>query len=58
MIKDSSHRVIIGKTASPSFLSCFDQIIFILAGNDDIRENLDQFEIRPNSNTDYGFSCH
>ena len=30
---------------------------FILAGNDDISENLDKFEIWPDSNTDYGVSC-
>ena len=27
---DSSHRVIMGKTVSSRFLSCFDSILFIL----------------------------
>ena len=57
MATDSSHRVIMGKTASSSFLSRFNRILFILAGNDDIRENLDEFEVRQNSVTDYGVSC-
>ena len=32
------------------FSGIFDRILFILAGNDDIRENLDEYEIRPDSN--------
>ena len=31
---DSSHRVIMGKMVSSSFSNAFDQILFILAGND------------------------
>ena len=31
----------------PLFLDCFDQILFILAGYDDIHKSLDVFEIRP-----------
>ena len=27
-------------------LSCFDRILFILAGNDDIHKSLDEFKIR------------
>ena len=50
----SSHRVIMGKTASSRFLECFDRILFIPAGND---ESLDEFEIWPDSTTDYGVSC-
>ena len=43
MAKDSFHSVIIEKTASSRFLECFDQILFILAGNYmyDMNENLD-----------------
>ena len=36
-----------GKTMSPLFSAVLDQILFILAGNDNIHENLDNFEIRP-----------
>ena len=47
MAADSSHRVIMGKTA-PS--NAFDRILFILAGNDDMHESLDSSKfgrIRP-----------
>ena len=54
MATDSSHRVIMGKTASSHFL---DRILFILAGNDDMHESLDEFEIWPDSTTDCGVSC-
>ena len=58
MVTDSSHRVIMGKTASSRFLErFFEQILFILAGNDDMHESLDEFEIWPDSTTDYGVSC-
>ena len=57
MATDISHRVTMGKTTSSSFLECFDQILFILAGNDDMHESLDEFEIWPDSTTDYGVSC-
>ena len=35
----SSHVVIMGKTASSCFLNYFCQILFILAGNDDIHKS-------------------
>ena len=57
MATDSSYRVIMGKTASSRFLDCFDRILFILAGNDDMHESLDEFEIWPDSTTDNGVSC-
>ena len=57
MATDSSHRVIMGKTVSSHFLECFDRILFILAGNDDMHESLDEFDIWPDSTTDYGVSC-
>ena len=57
MATDSSHRVIMGKTASSRFPICFDWILFILAGNDDMHESLDEFEIWPDSTTDHGNSC-
>ena len=39
------------------FSNAFDRVLFILAGNDDIHESLDGFEIWPDSTTDYGVSC-
>ena len=59
MATDSSHRLIMGKTGKRHhvFSNAFDQILFILAGNDDMHESLDEFEIWPDSTTDYGVSC-
>ena len=36
--------------------SCFDQILFILAGSDDIRKSLDEFESQPDPTQDCGVS--
>ena len=47
------HRLIIGKTVLPPFLSCFDRILFILASIDDIHKSLDMFEIQPVPTTDH-----
>ena len=54
MATDSFHSVIMGNTASSRLLECFDRILFILAGNYiyDLNENLDEFEIRPDSTTE------
>ena len=40
------HRFIIGKTVLPLFLGCFDRILFIPRGNNDIHKNLDELDIR------------
>ena len=45
MATDNSHRVMIGKTTSSRFLDCFDRSLFIFAGNNDIHNSLDEFEI-------------
>ena len=57
MATDSFHRVIMGKTMSSRYLECFYRTLFILAGNDDMHESFDEFEIWPDSTTDYGVSC-
>ena len=46
-----------GKMVSPPFLGCFDPILFILAGNEDMHKISDEFEFRPDRTTDYGVSC-
>ena len=46
-----------GKMVLPHFLCCFDQILFILAGNNDIQQSLKDFEIRPDLTTDYRVNC-
>ena len=38
-------------------IKVFDLILIILAGNDDIHKSLDEFQIWPDSSTDYGVSC-
>ena len=44
---------IMGKTMSPIFLRCSYQILFMLAGNDNIHESLDEFDIRPDPTTGF-----
>ena len=41
---------------SPPFLGCFDLILFILAGNEDMHKISDEFEFWPDRTTDYGVS--
>ena len=41
-------------TLAPKF---FNQIFFILAGNEDIHNISDEFEIRPDQTKDCGVSC-
>ena len=57
MATDSFHRVIMGKTVLPLFSAVFHLILFILAGNNDICESLEEFEIRRDSTIDCGVSC-
>ena len=58
MATDSYHRVIMGKKRRHHvFSNVFDLILFILAGNDDMHESLDEFEIWQDLTTDYGVSC-
>ena len=58
MATDSSHRVIMeNKQRHHVFSNVFDRIIFILAGNDNMYESLDDFEIWRDSTTDYGVNC-
>ena len=43
-----------GIRLSPLFFSAvLDRILFILAGNDNIHEGLDEFEIQPDSTTGF-----
>ena len=39
------------------FSVAFDPILFKHAGNEDMRNILDEFEFRPDVTTDYGVSC-
>ena len=42
-----------GKRMSPLFSAVLDRILFILSGNDNIHESLDEFEIQPDSTTGF-----
>ena len=42
-----------GKGCLHFFLAVLDRILFILAGNDNIHESLEEFEIRPDSTTGF-----
>ena len=39
------------------FSAVLDQILFILAGKNDILESLDEFEVLPDLTTDHRVSC-
>ena len=50
--------VIMGKNGVATFSRLFFYpILFILAGNDDMHESSEEFEIRPDPTTDCGVSC-
>ena len=58
----SSHMVIMGKTVLPLFLNGFSSDHFYtckkkVAGNRDMHESLEEFEVWPGPTTDYGVSC-
>ena len=42
-----------GKTKSPFFSTVIHLILFILAGDDNIHESLDEFEIQPDPTTGF-----
>ena len=50
-------RVMMEKTMSPLFLSCFSSIPFHIAGKDDMHENSEEFKVRPDWTIDCGGSC-
>ena len=53
MATDSFHRVIIKKNRHHHvFSNVFDRILFILAGNYDMNENLEEFHIWPDLTTE------
>ena len=52
-LKKKSHRLIMEKMTSSHLLRYFYLILFILAGNEDLHESLDEFEIRPDLTTGF-----
>ena len=57
MVSMATYRVIMEKMVLPLPLGLFYSILFILAGNDDMRESSKVFEIRLDPTTDCGVSC-
>ena len=53
----ATDRVIMEKRCCHFFSADFYLILFILAGNDDMHESSEEFEIQPDLNTDCGVSC-
>ena len=51
------HRLIMGKRCLLFFFAVLDRILFVLAGNDNIHESLDEFEIQSNLIRDHRVSC-
>ena len=57
-ISNISIGFIMGKTVLPIFLGCFSSdLFFILAGNKDIDESSEEFEVWLNSTTECGVRC-
>ena len=57
MATNSSHRVIMEKRCCHFFSAVFHPILFIFAGNDNMHESPEEFEIQPDPTTDCGVSC-
>ena len=50
-------RVMTGKLCLHFFSAVFHPFLFIIAGNDDMHESLDEFVFQPDWTTDCGVSC-
>ena len=57
LVSMATDRVIMEKTVLPLFLGCFSSDPLILAGDDDMHENSEEFEFLPDPTTDCGVSC-
>ena len=58
LVSMATDMVITKKKRCCHFFSAdFYPILFILAGNDDMHESSEEFEIRPDPTTDCGVSC-
>ena len=57
LVSMATDRVMMEKWCCHFFSAVFYPILFILAGNDDMHESSEEFEIRPVPTTDCGVSC-
>ena len=57
LVSMATDRVMMEKWCCHFFSAVFNPILFILAGNDDMHESLEEFDIRPEPTTDCRVSC-
>ena len=57
LVSMAADRVMMEKWCCHIFSAVFYPILFILAGNDDMHESSEEFEIRPDPTTDCRVSC-
>ena len=57
LVSMATDRVTVGKRRHHVFSNIFDRLHFILAGNDEIHKNFNEFEIRRDPTMDYGVGC-
>ena len=57
MVSMATGRVITEKRCCHFFSAVFYSTLFILAGNDDMHESSEEFEMWPDLTTDCGVSC-
>ena len=57
LVSMATDRVMMEKWCCHFFSAVFNLILFILAGNDDMHESLEEFDIRPDPTTDCRVSC-
>ena len=57
LVSMATDRVTVGNEALSHFSNIFDQIHFILAGNNDIHKSLNEFEIWRDPTMDCGVCC-
>ena len=57
LVSMATDRVMIEKWCGHFFSAVFYPILFILTGNDDMHESLEEFELRPDPTTECGVSC-
>ena len=57
LVSMATDRVIMEKQCCHFFSAVFYPTLFILAGNDDMHESLEEFEFLPDPTTDCGVGC-
>ena len=57
LVSMATDRVTVEKRRHHIFSNVFDRIRFILAGNDDIHKNLNEFKIQRDLTMDYRVGC-